>query len=1082
VRQKRHLVQWAALGALIACTTGALPAWSADANKAVDDYNFAAWLYNTGKYSLAVESYEAFLKNHPDHAKLPDARFGLAQSHFHLDAFAKAIEQYTILRDDYPDFPQRAEARFQLGQSQVALEQFAPAEATFQAVVEQHADHYLADWAMARRAACLTSLGRHAEAEALLLPLMAAYHAENRSPGDMPATKAMLEKLDAAGVKAGGAFLGLIERSMFTLGLAQFNQDHFSDAEASFARFLKSYPTSPLSAEARFRMAQARYRQGAYAAAAEAYAALGAGTGEFAAVSAFERGLSLYKAGNLAAASDAFADMAARFPDDPQAPKATLYSGTFRYETGDYADAIARLAPLAEKGQTLADEAAYWIAMARYRQNKPDEARQAFEAALAAYPRSALAGDMKLGLADVQLAVNDYTAAAASFEDYARTNPQHGQAPRALYSAAVALHRADLFERADAVCKTFLDRYAKDALAPDVLFLSGENRFLANAYPAAAECYQAFLAHPGAAGDRVPRAHFRMAWIHHAAKQFQPALDAIARIDLPLAGAVVAAEARYLEGVCQFELAANDRAIAALEAYLKAPDHSRFGDDALLKIAMARQRRGEIKSAVEALKRFLKEYPKSELGAHAQFQLAERYADLKDFGQAAKQYQAVVERADAKALAPYALFGLGVASYDQGNWAAAADAFARLTAQFPDSELTPQAFYRRGRALMKAAQWADAAAAFDALLAAAPRDALARSAQVNAAACHQELKQWSAAAAAYRAAIEKYDPAADQSRLFYELAWSQREAGQMDAALKAFRKMTEQFPADPLTADAFFHLGEDAYKAADGSDATADKAHRRGRFDAARDLYEKALALSADKRLTDKALYRIGWCEWQTDRFAEAATTFDRLIADCPASELLPDALFQAGLAHARYGNRELAQARMDRLTTDAAFAAFPYQADALLALGDYRLAANDPAAALKTFEDFLAKNADHADAARAWLLKGKALYALKRYDAALTSLTESTKLTRSAVAAEAQFYIGQTHQIRSDFNRAVTAYLRVQALYAAEREWCAAAAFECAKCYAALDRTDEATATLRAIVNQYPDTQWAKLAAARLK
>jgi len=202
VRQKRHLVQWAALGALIACTTGALPAWSADANKAVDDYNFAAWLYNTGKYSLAVESYEAFLKNHPDHAKLPDARFGLAQSHFHLDAFAKAIEQYTILRDDYPDFPQRAEARFQLGQSQVALEQFAPAEATFQAVVEQHADHYLADWAMARRAACLTSLGRHAEAEALLLPLMAAYHAENRSPGDMPATKAMLEKLDAAGVSS----------------------------------------------------------------------------------------------------------------------------------------------------------------------------------------------------------------------------------------------------------------------------------------------------------------------------------------------------------------------------------------------------------------------------------------------------------------------------------------------------------------------------------------------------------------------------------------------------------------------------------------------------------------------------------------------------------------------------------------------------------------------------------------------------------------------------------------------------------------------------------------------------------------
>ncbi len=1070
------------MGAFAAVIAGAVPARGADTGKAVDDYNFAAWLYNAGKYQLAADSYEKFLKNYPDHAKQADACFGLAQSYFHLDAFATAAEQYTVLRDRYPDFSQRAEVLFQLGQSRVALEQFDQAEVLFKELTEKHAEHYLADWAMARRAACLTSLGRNAEAEALLLPLLAAYTSDNRDPVDLPGTKEMLKKLDTAGVKAGGAFLGLIERSAFTLALTQFNQEHFADAEESFNRFLKQYPDSTLSAEARFRLAQSHYRQESYAAAAEAYKPLAAGTGEFAAVSAFELGLSLYKAGKLKAASEAFADMAARFPSDPRAPKATLYAGTFLYETADYAGAIVHLTPLADAGKEFADEAAYWIAMALLRQDKTDEARQAFEQAIAAYPHSALAGDMKLGLADVQLKGNDLEAAAAAFEDYARGNRKAEQAPRALYSAAVALHRADLFARADKACKTFLDQYGKDPLVPDVLFLSGENRFLANDYTGAAERYRAFLAHADAAGDRVPRAHFRLAWIHRAAKQFQPALDEIGKIDRTLAGDVVTAETDYLAGACYVELGEDEKAIAALEAYLKAPDHSRFGDDALLKIGMAWHRRGEPKQAVAALTRLLKEYASSELLAHAQFQLAERYAELKDYAQATKHYRAVADRADARELAPYALFGLGVSSYDRTQWTEAAAAFAKLTEQYPDSELAPQALYRRGRALMNATQWADAAAAFAALLAAAPRHELARSAQVNAAACFQELKQWDDAAAAYDAAIKDFPADVDQARLYYEQAWAYREAGHPDEALRTFRAMAEKFPTAPLASDALFHLAEDAYKAAENMTAATDETRRKRRLDEARDLYEKVLAVSTEKRLIDKALYRIGWCEWQTARFAEAATTFDRLITECPQSELLPDAIFQSGLAHAKCGNTELAQARMARLTADAAFDDFAYRADALLALGDYQLVSNEPDAALKTFERYLSKSAGQPDVARAWLLKGKALYTLKRYDDAVASLEKSTQLTRSAVAAEAQFYIGQARQIESKFNDAVVAYLRVQALYAAEQEWCAAAAFESAKCYEALGQTDDATATLKDVATRYKGTQWAKLAEARLQ
>jgi cellulose synthase operon protein C len=1066
-----NLAKWAIVTICISTILGVTPLWGKGDSKAVDDYNFAAWLYNTGKHEMAIESYEGFLKHYPDHEKQADARFGLAQSHFHLGAFAKAAQQYDDIRAKHPDFAQRAEVLFQLGQSRVALEQFKDAEGLFKEVSENHDEHYLADWAIARRAACLTSLGRNAEAEALLAPFAEKYTAQKGSVSDLPATKAMLQKVDNAGVKAGAAFLSLIERSAFTLGLAQFNQEHFGDAAAQFKQFQAQYPDSALRDEAGFRLAQSWYRQDAFAEAAAAYASIASGTGEFAAAASFEQALALYKAGNLKEASDRFAEMTTRFPDDERSPKAALYAGTFRYEAKDYTGTISRLEPLIEGKATFADEASYWVSMALFKLGKLDEAKQAFEKAISTYPRSKLSGDMKLGLADVQLASNDLKAAAAAFKDYANSNRKAEQAPRALYSSAVALHRADAFTESDKTCADFLARYNKDALVPDVLFLSGENRFLEDDHSGAATRYRDFLTRKDTAGERIARTHFRLAWIDRAAKRYDDALKEIEEIDRKQAGAVVTGEAHYLAGVCHFELGSYTKAIDEITAYLKTKDHSRFGDDALFKVGTAWHRKGEPKQSIQALKRLVKDYGKSELLAHAQFMLAERYSEIKDYNQAVKHYRAVSVREDAGELAPHALFGLGIASYDQEQWNESATAFAVLQKQFPASDLIPQAQYRRARALMNLSNWKDAAATFAAMIQDSPKHELARSAQVNVAACFQELKQWDDAAKAHDAAINNYAAGDDQARLYYELAWSHREAGRLDAALKAFRGLAEEFPKDPLAADAFFHLAEDAYKAQDSA-----------KLDEARGFYEKVLEVSQDKRLMDKALYRIGWCRWQQAQYTESAKAFDRLIDACPQSELLPDALFQSGLSHAHNGDKELAEERMARLTSEATFEDFAYHADALLALSDHRLALANPTAALESLDTYLATYAEHHDVPRAQLLKGKALYALKRYADAMTSLETCTGLTRSATAAEAQFYIGQTYQIQSNYKDALVAYLRVQALYSGEKEWGGAATFESAKCYDALGKPGEATAALKDVVSQYKDTRWAKLAADRLK
>lgn len=1052
-------------------------------NKAIDDYNFAVWLYNGSKYNLAVESYEDFLQNHPKHEKVVDARFGLGQSFFHLDKFKKAAGQYEIVRSKYEDFSQMPEALFQLAQTRVALEHFGTAETLFSEVRSRHSKHYLADWAMARQAACLISLGKFKEAEDLLKRFIGKYTAPGKSADKVPGTQQMFAKLDQARVKATDAFLNLVEKSVFYHALAQFNQKRFADAEKSFNLFLAQYPESKLLEEARFRLAQSLYQQKAHAKAAAAYKPVADGEGEFADVASFERGLALYKAGKLKDASAVFAGMAKRFPKSPQAPRAQLYSGTFLFEAADYKGAIGRLKPLADAGKELADEAAYWLGMSLLKAGKSAEAEKTFADAMRSFPRSSLAGDIQLGLADAQLAQNKFESVAEAFRDYSQKFQKSDQAPRALYSACVALHRADKYTRSDSLCAKFVKTFSGDKLVTQVLFLSGENRFLLKTYGQAAARYNEFLHRKDASMDRIARAHFRLAWVHMYAKRYEDALAELGKIDVAAADKTILVEVNYLKGVCLFESEKYSKAIQALSAYLKAGDHSRFGDDALLKLAVSHSKRNKKKEAARSFKRFLREYPGSELVTQAQYQLAECYYDLKQYAKGIENYMEVVEHEPAGKLSPYAMFGLGMCYYDQGKWAESVKTFGYVTDKFKNSELVPQAFYRKGRGLVKLKKWAEAEQAFRALLTAAPNHELARTAQITVGTCLQEQKKWVAAAAAFKAVIDKYPEGKDQAGIYYEQAWSWREAGKEDNALAVFGDLAENFPKDAVAADAYFYLAEAKYREKSAKSSKSDTPEQRTRrLDEARALYENVLAVSKDKRLADKVHYRIGWCYWLIEKYNEAAAEFDKLIKDFPHSDLLPDALFQAGQSYARTGKPVTAIERFEQLIGNSKFADFKYLSDAYLGLSDCKIILSRPTEAIEHLTVIIAKyNKPHAPA-QAHFLMGKAQFDLKQYDSALASFNEVTRHTKSELGAEAQFYIGQVLQSKQDYKAAVVAYLRVLALYPQYKQWVVGATFESGKCYAALGDNAEARKAYQSVVNNYKDTKWAGLAAERLK
>ncbi len=1047
--------------------------------KAVDDYNFAAWLYNSGKYAMAAESYQGFLKNHAGHAKAPDARFGLGQSLFRQDAFKEALEQYEAVRAENPKFEQLPELLFQLGQARIALNQYAEAQKLFAELRTRFPEHYLADWALAREGACYISLGKPKDSTPLLHSFLDKYAPPGGPAAKAPATVEMLARMDKAGIKAGGAFLDLVERSAFYAALAQFNQEQFADARKSFQTFLDRYPDSKLKQESRFRQAQALYRQDAFLEAAASYESVIEAKCEFSEAAAFERALALHKAGKLKDAAAAFAEMAGRYPDSAKGPKARLYSGTLLFDAGDYAGAMDRLKPMADAKKELADEAAYWVCMSLLKSGRNADAEQRFVDAMQTFPKSALLGDMQLGLADARLALNKHEAAAQAFLDYAKNGGQAAQVPRAMYSAAVALHRAEKYAPSDEVCAEFMKTQSRSDLAPQVLFLSAENRFLQKDYERAAAQYKEFLDLKDAPADLAARTHFRLGWIHRYAKRYERALEELTLVDDSAAGKTVAGEVGYLKGVCYFELKKYPEAALAFNAYLQGGDTARFGDDALLKLAVAKSKQNRPKEAMESFERLLRDYPKSDLLPQARYQLAECCYDLKQYGKAIENYRKVADRQPPDELAPYALFGIALCRFEAGEWKAAAESFGQVADDGKNPELIPQAFYRKGSSLMKLSKWEEAESAYRTLLKLFPKHELARASMMLIGTCLQERKQWAEAAAVFQSVISDYAPDKDQARMFYELGWSWREAGKDSESLEAFRKLADSFPNDPLAGDALFYMAEAKYKEP-ASPVTAEAAAKR--LDAAREMYGKVLARSKDKRLADKSIYRIGWCCWQTGKYKEAAEAFDRLCHEYGDSELVPDALFQAGLSFAKAADQQHAMERYETLLGNSKYAGFKYLPEAALGLGEAKLAAGQPAAAAKIFSAWLAKNEKHPAAAQAQFLAGRAHYDLKEYDAALESFGRVPGLTRSDLAAQAQFYVGQVLQARGNFKDAALAYLRVQALYPDAREWVAAAIFESGTCSEALGNKEEAFKAYREVTEKYKGTKWAELAAGRLK
>jgi tol-pal system protein YbgF len=124
--------------------------------------------------------------------------------------------------------------------------------------------------------------------------------------------------------ETGGAELAQGERGEFDAARGLLEQGRASEAAQAFERFLSTYPTGPLTAEAQFLLAEALARGGDSAGAARAYLESFSGTpeGPRAAASLLGLGRALGQLGQRDEACLTLDEILIRFPDAPAAAEA----------------------------------------------------------------------------------------------------------------------------------------------------------------------------------------------------------------------------------------------------------------------------------------------------------------------------------------------------------------------------------------------------------------------------------------------------------------------------------------------------------------------------------------------------------------------------------------------------------------------------------------------------------------------------------------------------------------------------------------------------------------------------------------
>jgi len=348
------------------------------ADKAGDDFNLGVGFWRKSRWALSAETFEQFVKDYPEHVRVPLARFYLGLSYSSLRKYDQARTQFQEYAKLSPEGSNLAAARYRIGECSYYLGDFEAAAMELAEYVKLHPADKLAGWGRLQLGEALVQLERWGDADATLQDVLANTTDKDISRQAQYTLALSLEKQrkanDAVAAYRRVAQLGDTPeavRALARAGTIRFRQEQYDRASALYDEIVTRFPKSRHAPSASLHSGRALYRSGRFEDAIRRFERVAedssesveaklftgmslvklerleearstlqqafdtAGDSELAAEILFEQSRLEQVAGQHEKAAIMYTDLADRWPNDPHVPDALFNAASLRLELSD---------------------------------------------------------------------------------------------------------------------------------------------------------------------------------------------------------------------------------------------------------------------------------------------------------------------------------------------------------------------------------------------------------------------------------------------------------------------------------------------------------------------------------------------------------------------------------------------------------------------------------------------------------------------------------------------------------------------------------------------------------------------------
>eukprot|EP00913_Durusdinium_trenchii_P013366 g12547.t1 len=999
------------------------------AQTADDDYRFAKKLYKMGRWQLATEAFQKFLKKHGNDPKVPFARLYVGIGLENLNKYREAREVLRGFVKDYPKNANTNDARYRVAECSFYLNELKTAEREFEAFLAAAPKHDFAEFALPYLADAQLRMNKPKEAAANFRKSLARF---------------------GKGRMAGVSQLGLA-RSLLKL------KQH-DDAIAAF-KALAARTSETLAPNAQSELAALYFDLGRYPESAKAFDAIATRFQDKAALiprARLDAGFAYYRNQDFKTATARFQAAAA---DKKLASQANYWLGMSHKAMAEYAKAIEVLKAEYDRDpkSKLAPDVLYGLAGSERLAGQHADAHKRYLEFVKNWPKEAHADDSLHYAAETAYAAGKLDLAQTTIDRFKQEYPKSPLWPEQW----ILQGRVFAARRDEANLKLAVAQFNK---------VVAESRNV----------------------DTQSLARFYLAQAYRRQNDHKRALETLAPLVKRVKKDGTKSRffnALILAGRSELELKNHQNAVDVMTDYLKLKPGGEHAAIALTTRLTASARLGKKQSVRDDLALLIKNHKDDPRLSAALHEIAEAAYAKKDWDWSIELFTRLEPLVKETPIHAQVLSGLAWSQFEKQDFTKAATTFARLVKEHPkEPVLAPQAAYKYAESLAKNNKIAESADAYaKAFQQFAPAGKAAAGsdkkggpqyytfrAGLAAARTWAKLKKTKQADAAYETLLAKFPKPEALDRRLDEWALLNYNAGDYKRSDEIFRRLVREVPESSLADNARYSLAE--------SDLNA------GKLDAAR---KEFAALHADAKsdalVREVSLYRLIGIGTEQGRWKEVRDLSDLFQKSFKKSAHLDHAAFSAAEARVRLNELQKARAALLPLqkrtdaspTTKAEWYPRVWILLAEIAFRgrEYDEVARTVAAMHKRFPK--SDQLYLADEVLGRSYKKQALFDKAREAFGKVVAHPVGKLTETA--AKSQFMIAETYLMQDNHKNARSAYLRVVTLYDFP-EWQAPSLFMAGQCDEALKDWDGAVKSYQQLIKQFEKSPYASKARPRLE